>query len=97
PIGSKTRQEGLTRPADPPGESLEVPSNRNRKRDDHTNTEPGLQAFCTFMILLLAMSMMAAQKPIALHPRNPHYFLFLGKPTVLITSGEHYGAVLNGA
>src|SRR5258706_14595722 len=30
-----------------------------------------------------------------LHPRNPHYFLFRGKPTVLITSGEHYGAVLN--
>lgn len=33
--------------------------------------------------------------PIALHPDNPHYFLFRGKPTVLITSGEHYGAVLN--
>ncbi len=34
-------------------------------------------------------------KPIALHPENPHYFLWRGKPTVLITSGEHYGAVLN--
>src|SRR5690348_3655837 len=34
-------------------------------------------------------------KPLALHPANPHYFLFRGKPTVLITSGEHYGAVLN--
>jgi hypothetical protein len=34
-------------------------------------------------------------KPLALHPENPHYFLFRGKPTVLITSGEHYGAVLN--
>src|SRR6266571_5043037 len=34
-------------------------------------------------------------KPIGLHPENPHYFLFRGKPTVLITSGEHYGAVLN--
>lgn len=33
--------------------------------------------------------------PIALHPENPHYFLFQGKPTVLITSAEHYGAVLN--
>lgn len=30
-----------------------------------------------------------------LHPLNPHYFEFRGKPTVLITSGEHYGAVLN--
>jgi len=33
--------------------------------------------------------------PIKLHPENPHYLLFRGKPTVLITSGEHYGAVLN--
>ncbi len=33
--------------------------------------------------------------PLALHPENPHYFLFRGKPTVLVTSGEHYGAVLN--
>ena len=33
--------------------------------------------------------------PISLHPDNPHYFLFRGKPTVLITSGEHYGAVMN--
>src|SRR5262245_50499960 len=33
--------------------------------------------------------------PIALHPDNPHYFQFRGKPKVLITSGEHYGAVLN--
>src|SRR6266850_7339672 len=37
----------------------------------------------------------ANHKRLRLHPRNPHYFLFRGKPTVLITSGEHYGAVLN--
>jgi hypothetical protein len=30
-----------------------------------------------------------------LHPENPRYFLFRGRPTVVITSGEHYGAVLN--
>lgn len=35
--------------------------------------------------------------PIQLHPENPHYFLWRGKPTILITSGEHYGTVLNGA
>jgi len=34
-------------------------------------------------------------KPISLDPANPHYFLFRGRPTVLITSTEHYGAVLN--
>jgi hypothetical protein len=33
--------------------------------------------------------------PLQLHPDNPHYFLWRGRPTVLITSGEHYGAVLN--
>lgn len=36
-----------------------------------------------------------AGEPIRLHPQNPHLFLFRGKTTVLITSGEHYGAVLN--
>ncbi len=33
--------------------------------------------------------------PLTLHPENPHYFLYKGKPTLVITSGEHYGAVLN--
>jgi hypothetical protein len=30
-----------------------------------------------------------------LHPENPHYFQYRGKPVILITSAEHYGAVLN--
>jgi hypothetical protein len=46
--------------------------------------------------LLLIMSLPAADLPISLHPANPHYLLFRGKPTVLISSTEHYGAVLNG-
>ena len=33
--------------------------------------------------------------PISLHPVNPHYFLWRNEPTILITSGEHYGALLN--
>lgn len=33
--------------------------------------------------------------PIRLHPDNLHYFEFWRRPTVLITSGEHYGGVLN--
>jgi len=37
----------------------------------------------------------ASPRPIRLHPRNPHYFLFRGKAVALITSGEHYGAVIN--
>lgn len=37
----------------------------------------------------------SASQTLRLHPENPRYFLFRGKPTVVITSGEHYGAVLN--
>ena len=33
--------------------------------------------------------------PISLHPANPHYFLFRGAPTILISTSELYGAVLN--
>lgn len=47
------------------------------------------------MIVQLAATVAAEHPPLALHPENGHYFLFRGKPTVLITSGEHYGAVLN--
>jgi hypothetical protein len=55
-------------------------------------------AFVPLVLLLLASTTAAAAEthpPLALLPGNPHYFLFRGKPTVLITSGEHYGAVLN--
>jgi hypothetical protein len=45
--------------------------------------------------LLAARPAQAANEPIRLHPDNPHYFLWRGQPTILITSGEHYGAVLN--
>lgn len=33
--------------------------------------------------------------PLQIHPENPHYFLWRGRPTVLIGSGEHYGALMN--
>ena len=46
--------------------------------------------------LLILLALPTTGEPISLHPANPHYFLFRGKPTVLITSAEHYGAVLNG-
>ncbi len=46
-------------------------------------------------ICCLPQVLFSQHVPIALHPDNPHYFLYHNKPTVLITSGEHYGAVLN--
>jgi len=33
--------------------------------------------------------------PINKHPDNPHYFVYKGKPLVLITTDHHYGAVIN--
>ena len=49
--------------------------------------------FLRWAALLAALA--ASAQPLRLAPQNPHYFLFAGKPLVLITSGEHYGAVLN--
>jgi hypothetical protein len=46
-------------------------------------------------LLLAALVAAPPTEPLALHAKNPHYFMFRGKPTVLITSGEHYGSVIN--
>lgn len=59
-----------------------------------------MRHFVRLVMLSLAMwSVLAATaitaEPLRLHPDNPRYFDFRGKPTVLVTSGEHYGAVLN--
>lgn len=61
------------------------------------NMRPRYTLIGTFCLLLGATPSLAADapKPIALHPDNPHYFIWQGKPTILITSGEHYGALLN--
>ena len=40
---------------------------------------------------------MSSSGPIRVHPENPHYYLYDGRLTVLVTSAEHYGAVVNGA
>src|SRR5262245_15855977 len=47
------------------------------------------------LLFIVASGQPRESRPISLHPENPHYFLWRGKPTILITSGEHYGAVLN--
>lgn len=56
---------------------------------------PSRKPTCVVVLLLLGTVSAQAAPPISLHPDNPHYLLFRGKPTVLVTSGEHYGAVLN--
>lgn len=49
------------------------------------------------LFILFFVAAAWAGEPIRLLEVNPRYFLYRGKPTVLITSGEHYGAVLNTA
>ena len=45
-------------------------------------------------ISVLNVSAISAE-PIRQHPDNGHYLLYKDKPVVLITSAEHYGAVVN--
>lgn len=47
------------------------------------------------IMLILAGPGSLQAAPLTLHPDNPHYFLWRGRPELIITSGEHYGAVLN--
>ncbi len=47
--------------------------------------------------ILWAVEPLQAAEPLQLDPQNRHYFLFHGRPLVLITSGEHYGSLLNRA
>ena len=50
------------------------------------------------LLLFLVLQFFSCERgnvPLCLHPDNPHYFLFRGKPIVLIGSTEHYGAVMN--
>ncbi|MEM9722373.1 MAG: hypothetical protein AAGA10_24105 [Bacteroidota bacterium] len=51
----------------------------------------------TVYFLFLAGYGVRSQQIFQLHPENPHYFSFRGEPTVLISSAEHYGAVINTA
>jgi len=49
----------------------------------------------TVLLLLPTTLLSQTNQPIKLHPQNPHYFLYKGKATLIVGSGEHYGAVLN--
>lgn len=50
---------------------------------------------CRFLLAFLLVSPYLFAQPLRRLPQNPHYFQFKGKPTALVGSGEHYGAVIN--
>ncbi len=54
---------------------------------------PGVEG--DWVLLLQASSRPAA--PISIHPDNPKYFLFRGRPLLLLAATEHYGSVVNRA
>lgn len=60
--------------------------------EEYTDRMKQLVQLCGLAVLT-AFTLLA--QPFALHPENPHYFAYRGKPTIIITSAEHYGAVLN--
>lgn len=55
-----------------------------------------MKIFYTALILaLISACKPSGDKPLSLHHVNSHYFEYGGRPEVLITSAEHYGAVIN--
>jgi len=46
------------------------------------------------LVPFLTLSLLSAD-PIRQHPKNPHWFEWQHRTIALITSGEHYGSVLN--
>ncbi len=52
-----------------------------------------MKLICLVCVLYLARPLLGS--PVAKHPVNPHYFVYQGRPLVLITTDEHYGAVIN--
>lgn len=86
---------------------IEVPRRAARApQDDRGFAEVAVVRFSHVagLLLLLLVSLngiplwaqQRAEAPIALHPKNPHYFLYRDRAVALVGSGEHYGAVLNG-
>ncbi len=49
------------------------------------------------VLAFTALAGMLYAEPVKTDPVNPHYYSFRGRPILLITSAEHYGAVLNKA
>jgi len=47
------------------------------------------------LAITLAQAWAQSDPAISLHPANPRYFLFRGRPVYLLSATEHYGSVIN--
>ena len=47
------------------------------------------------IICILLTVVSCTSSPISVYHDNPHYFSYKGEPLVLITSDQHYGAVID--
>jgi hypothetical protein len=55
-----------------------------------------LRSLLAALLCALTPALIASSSsPLRLLPENPHYLEWRGKPIVLVTSGEHYGSVIN--
>ena len=68
---------------------------RTRTRTDRVRAGASLRWTLVALAILTSgwIGEARAAAPIALHPENPHYFLWRDKPTILITSGEHLSLI----
>lgn len=48
-----------------------------------------------YIVVVVLLMSCSGRVPISVHHKNPHYFEYNGKPLVLITTDQHYGAVIN--
>jgi hypothetical protein len=48
-----------------------------------------------FIVFAILITSCKTEGPVSKHPDNPHYFIYNKKPVVLITTDQHYGAVIN--
>jgi len=54
-----------------------------------------MKKYSAFLFFVVFTGLFLNAQPLRLHPHNQRYFEYRGKPVLLVTSAEHYGAVLN--
>ena len=54
-----------------------------------------MRSLISNILIMAGFSGSVLSQPISLYEANPHYLEYKGEPILLITSAEHYGAVLN--